>query len=87
MHPLNSAIINIFHHELTIIVVQGKKDRDYNNLWFFRILLSLKVVLINIIAILMISTKLASSGYRERKVFWSKGPYIKIFVLVFTNKI
>ena len=48
---------------------------------------SLKVVLINMVAILFMSTQSATPGFLKMEVFWSKGYDITIFVHDVTNKI
>ena len=47
---------------------------------------SLKVALVNMVAIFMMSTKLATLGLAKIKVFWSKGYDVIIFVYDVTNK-
>ena len=47
----------------------------------------MKVVLINMVAILMIWTKLATLGILKIKVFLNKGYYVIIFVHDVTSKI
>ena len=49
--------------------------------------MSLKVALINIVAILMISAKSATSGLLKIRVFWNKGYDVIIFTHDVTNKI
>ena len=41
---------------------------------------SLKIVLINIVTILMMSAKMATSGLLKRKVLWNKGCDVITFV-------
>ena len=53
----------------------------------FNLLESLKVVLINMVAILMMSTKLATLGLLEIKVFWNKGYDVIISINDVANKI
>ena len=53
----------------------------------FNLLESLKVVLINMVAILMMSTKLATLGFLEIKVFWNKGYDVIISINDVANKI
>ena len=48
---------------------------------------SLKVILINMVAILMVSAKLASLGLLKIKVFWNRGYVVMISVHSVTNKI
>ena len=44
------------------------------------------LILINLIAILIMSAKLSTPGLLNIKVFWNKGYAVKIFVYGFTNK-
>ena len=53
-------------------------------LTFFK---SLNVVLINMVTILMMSTKMATLGFLKIKVFLNKGYYVIIYAHDVTNKI
>ena len=53
----------------------------------FRRSIPLKVYWINMVAILMISAKLATLDILKIKVYWNKGYNVKIPVLDVTNKI
>ena len=48
---------------------------------------SLKIVLINTFAIMMMSTKLATLGLLKIKIFWNKGYHVIISVYDVTSKI
>ena len=94
-HPVPSAEINIFSPKISnfsyinkIDCISGKYRLYFNTQ--FHILLnffgSLKVVLINVVAIMMISAKLHTLGLPKTRVFWSKGCDTIIFVRDITNK-
>ena len=51
------------------------------------ILLTLKVILINMVAIFMMSSKLDTLGLLKIKLFWNKGYEVIISVHDVTNKI
>ena len=88
MQPLIFADISIFRQQLSVFVITGNTDKSSNTL--FLILLafikSLMLILINLIAILIMSAKLSTPGLLNINVFWNKGYAVKIFVYDFTNK-
>ena len=71
-HFLISADIRIFHWKLTIFVLSWNTDKDcilIHNFEFFHFFVSLRVVLINVVANLMISPKLATLSLLKMKTF------------------
>ena len=71
-HPMSSADIALFHQKSTTFVVSNNKDINCILIKFLILLTifeSLKVVLINIVAILMMSAKLATLGLLKLKIF------------------
>ena len=91
MLPLNSAHISIFSPEISKFCYIKKYryrlhfDTQFLNLLTF--LESLKIVLINMVATLMISAEMATPGLLKIKVFWNKGYDIIISVHGVTNKV
>ena len=80
--PLWSTDISIFSPDTNFCYI--KKYRYRLHLNFFE---SLKVVLINAVAILMMFAKLSVLSLLKRKVFWNKGYEIIISVHDVTKKI
>ena len=76
-HPLSSSDIIIFSPEISkFCYIKKYRNRLYFDKWFLILLTFfefLKIVLINMITILMISTKMATLALLKIKVFWSKG--------------
>ena len=74
-HHLSSADISIFHRKSLIFVIARNTDKDcilIHNFYFLTFFESLKVVLKNMVAILMISAKLVTLGLLKTNVFWNK---------------
>ena len=88
---LSSADISIFSREIRNFCYIKKYIYILNFDTEFLILLflfeSLKVILINIVAIWKMSPKLATLGLLKITVFWIKGDDVIIFVCDVTNKI
>ena len=80
-----------FHWKSANFVVSRNTDIDciltHNFYFFFTFFESLKVVLKNMVAVLMMSGKLATLGLFKIKVFWNKSYGVIIFVHDVTNKI
>ena len=78
-----------FHWKLAILVISQSADIDcilIHNLYFLNFFEFLKVVLINMVAILMMSTKLVILGLLKTKVFWNKGHDVIFSVYDVTSK-
>ena len=70
-HPLSSADISIFHKKPAIFVISRNTDIDcilIHNFYYLDFFESLKFVLKNMAAILMMSAKLATLGLPKTKV-------------------
>ena len=90
-HSLNSADIIIFSLEISnFCYIKKHRCRLYFSTQFLillTLLQYLKLVLINMVAILIMSAKLASLGLLEIKLFWNKGYDATISVHHFIRKI
>ena len=88
---MRSADIRIFSLEISnFCYIKKYRYRLYFNTYFLNLLAffeSLKVVLINIVAILMMPANLATMGLLKLKPFWNKGYGVITFVRDLTNKI
>ena len=92
IHPLSFADISIFYRKSTNFAISRNTDVEdcifTRNFSFFLIFFeSLKVVLIHIVAILMISPKMATLGLLKIKVFGNKGYEVMICVHDATSNI
>ena len=91
-HPLSFADISIIYRKSTNIAISRNTvvvDCIFtrNFFFFFIVFKSLKVILIDIAAILMISAKMATLGLLKIKVFGNKGYEVMICVHDVTNNI
>ena len=86
-HTLNSAEISIFLGEISNFCDAMKYRYRWNFNGWFLILSTLMVAFINLVAILMISVKLAILGLLKIKTFWNKGYSAIISVHEVTKKI
>ena len=83
-----SCDINIlFHWKSATFLILRNTDRDCILVHNFEFFLCLKLVLINVLAILMMWAKLATLDLFKIKVFWSKSYDIIIFFHDVSNKI
>ena len=75
-HPLSSAYISIFPQEISKFALSRNTDIDcmliHNFQFFLTYFESLRISLTNIIAILIMSAKIATIGFLKIKVFWNK---------------
>ena len=88
--PLSSADISIFHQLATLLypeVLIKIVFRKYFLLLLLTFIEPLKVVLINMIKILMMSSKSDAVGLLKIKAFWKIGYDVKIFVYDVTQKV
>ena len=79
-----------FPRKSAIFVMSRNTDIDcvlIHNLFSFTFFELLKLVLINIVKILIISSKLATPGFLKMKVFWNKGYGVISSVDEFINKL
>ena len=90
-HSLISAEISIFSPEINkFCYIKKYRYRLYFDISFLFILTfleSLSIVIINMVKILMMSTKIATPVLLKIKVFWNKGYYVIYSVYDVTNKI
>ena len=87
--PLESADISILHRKSADFSVSRNTDIDCilkQFLTLSTVFESLKIVLINMVTILMMSTKIATLGLLEIWVFWNKGYDVIIFAHIVTSK-
>ena len=89
-HPLRSADISIFHWKSTTFVISRNTDIDtilIHNFYFLKTFFdSLEVDLTNMVAILMVSAKLATPGILKMEVFWNRDYDVTISVHDTTKK-
>ena len=89
-NPLNFAEISMFSLGISnFCYIKKFRWRLHFNIWFlifFNVIESLKVVLINIVAILIKLEKLAPLGLLKRNIFLNKGYDVIIFLYDVTNK-
>ena len=71
MHPLIFADISIFRQQLSVFVITANTDKSSNTqfLILLAFIKSLMLILINLIAILIMSAKLSTPGLLNIKVF------------------
>ena len=88
--PLSSADITIFFTRNQQLLLYQKADIDCiltRNSFLLTLFESLKVVLINMVAILIMSAKLATLGLLKIKLLWNKGYDVIISVHYVISKI
>ena len=84
--PLDSADISSFSPETSnFCYIKKYWYRLHFNTQLITFFEPLRVVLINVVAILMMSAKLETLGLLKKKVFWNKGYDVIIFVHDVTN--
>ena len=89
-HVGSSVDIKVFYRKSAIFAVSINTDKNCiltHNFYFLTTFESLKVVLINVVAILMMSIKLPTVALLKIKVFWNKDYDVTISVHDVTNKI
>ena len=90
-HPLSSADISIFSRECSTFCYIKKctyrLEFDRQFLILLTFLESVVIVLINMVTILMMSTKITTPGLLKIRVFWNNGYDVIISVHDVTNKI
>ena len=77
----------IFHWKSATFVIPRNTDIDYILIILSNILVSFKAVLINMVAIFMMSVKLATLSLSKIKLFYNKGHDVIIFTHDVTSKI
>ena len=89
--PLGSAGISIFSPETSkLCYIKKYRYRLHFDVQFTSLLNffeSLKIVLINMVATLMMSAKMSTLGLLKEKIFWNKGYDDIIYVQGVINKI
>ena len=88
-HPLSSAVSAFFHWKSANFAISEIRYRLHIDTWFLVLLTyleSLKIYLINMVAILMMSAKMATLGLLKIKVCWNKGYEVKSYVHDVTNQ-
>ena len=82
-HSLNSADISFFHRKSANFAISRNTDIDcisiHNFYLFWLFLILYRFFVINMVKILMMSTKMATLGLLKMKVFWNKGYYVICF--------
>ena len=89
-HSLSSAEISIFQWKSRTFAISRNKDKVFYLYKKISILLIffefVKVILINMVAILILPAKLVTLGILKIKVFWNEGYDVIIFVHDVTRK-